>query len=102
MPGLGFLHCTVLVVIDNHPFDPPARRRAIPIVGRLRSRLAPAAIQQGLGRGDPRPGRRVGILHDFGQHGDRVLAVLARQLPDVFWKICFIRHHWEKVAGRMG
>jgi len=93
MPRSRFLDVAIWPVIDDHPFDAPDWRLAVAVVRRPGSGLAPAALQHGLCRGHPRSGRCVGIVHDFGQHRDRVLGVFARQLAYVFRLMRFIAHH---------
>ena len=84
--------------IHDHSFDLRHRRSAVSIFRWLRARLAPAPIQQRLCRRQPRAGRRIGIVHDFGQNRGRVGRVCARQGLDVFL-VCFRSLHVSQVGG---
>jgi len=87
------------VGIHDHSFDPRYRRFAISVVRwRLHSWLAEAAVQYDLCRGDPDARRCIGADHDFGQRVDRGHAVRAGQFCDVYFDICFICLHENKVA----
>ena len=95
---LRWVFCVVLAGIHDHSFDLRNRRSAVSIFRRLRARLAPAPIQQRLCCRQTRAGRRIGIVHDFGQNRDRVGRVCARQGLDVFL-VCFRSLHGWQVGG---
>ena len=87
-----------LAGIHDHSSDLRHGRSAVSIFRRLRARLAPAPIQQRLCRRQARAGRRIGIIHDFGQNRDRVGRVCARQGLDTFL-VCFRSLHVSQVGG---
>jgi len=88
----------VLAGIHDHSFDLRNRRSAVSIFRRLRARLAAAPIQQRFCCRQARTGRRIGIVHDFGQNRDRVGGVRAREGLDVFL-VCFRSLHVSQVGG---
>lgn len=69
--------------MDNDALDSVDQFKGaiIAVLDRLR-RLAPAAIQDGIGRGDPRRRRRFGIPHDAHQDIERGSGVAARLRTD--------------------
>jgi hypothetical protein len=87
--------------MDDHSFDLRDWLSAVSIFRRLRPRLAPAPFQQRLCCGQPRPGRRIGIVHDFGQNRDRIGAMCTRQRLDVFLCVCCLSLHDCKLAAGM-
>jgi hypothetical protein len=87
--------------IHDHSFDLRNGRSAVSVVRRLRPCLAPAPVQQRLCRGQPRSGRRVRVVHDFGQNGNGFGAVGTREGLDVILCVCCVSLHAYKLAVGM-